>query len=317
MKKILLILVVICTLLFAFTACDGINEDYVVWELSDDGTVLKGDGVEYHRYCEMPIDFEIKSPLCYENDIPRDGALINVYAPSVKSGIRYIYSYHTGYVAYVKTDENKATVDKLISGVPSGIRLVNYDTYLASDLEDSFVAKLDSLTASPTEVEVRKLYSADCYDVTYYDGEDAMYYTHGAIYLYENAYYYVNYELLDNSYFTSFGEFSYRRGTVVMQKLDADTLTLFNTALDNAYSYEDSVYSEWELDGDDEGFTYTEAAILLTVTVLLLAVILPGLPFTISLIAILKGKKNPITLTIIVAAAIWIVCGIICLIIAL
>lgn len=317
MKKILLILVVICTLLFAFTACDDVDDAYVAWELSDDGAVLKGDGVEYHRYCEMPIDFEIRSPICYENDIARDGDLISVYAPSVESGIRYTYSYRTGYVAYVKSDSEKATIDKLISGVPGGIRLVNYNTYLASDLEDTFVAKLDALTAAPAEVEVRKLYSAERYDVIYYDGEDAMYYTHGAIYLYEDNYYYVNYELLDNSYFTSFGEFSYRRGTVVMQKLDADTLTLLSSALDNAYSYEDMVYGEWELDGEDEGFTYTEAAILLTVTVLLLAVILPGVPFTISLIAILKGKRNPINLTILVAAAVWIVCGIICLIIAL
>ena len=93
---------------------------------------------------------------------------------------------------------------------------------LEAPLEVSLLESLDELASSGTEsflIDVRKLAAMECYELVVYRGFEET--VHGAIYVSDGAYYYLNYVNLGNQHFDANGYFSYRSGEVMLTRAEA------------------------------------------------------------------------------------------------
>lgn len=94
--------------------------------------------------------------------------------------------------------------------------------YLETDFDMTLLESLDELAASGTEnfpIDVRDLRQAECYEIVIYrDFEETV---HGAIYILDGAYCYLNYVNLGNQHFDADGYFSYRSGEVMLTRAEA------------------------------------------------------------------------------------------------
>lgn len=303
--------------------CDGyteFDENYTMWESTKDASTLSDGTNTFAKYGELPLGMRIEnSCYAYYNNAVIDGEIYNVYASSPDSGIRYIYSYTYGITAYASSDEDKARLDSFLSGDADTVRVIDYGVYECFLTDMDLVGKLDALNTDKINVAVRKLNTATCYDIVFFDSEDTLAYTHGAIYEYEGELYYINYDKLDNSYFDSYGSFSFGRGTVDMYKLSDEIKAVLSEKLENMDDYYD--FSTWEGDEvlDEEEMTPGEAIVAIVIIVSVLGIILPLVPLAIGTVVLIrkKGKAEPSTYVLIGALALWIIAGIILLIISL
>lgn len=322
MKKVLIYILVISSLLLSLASCgkhSEFDDSFTVWETSEDASTLSDGAVTYYRYAELPLGMRIeKSYFSYYNEAVLDGDLYDVYANAPESGILYLYSYTYGIIAYVKEGENTGELDSFLAGNASEIRVINYDRYTYFDADAELVSRLDTLNADKVNIDVRKLNFADCYDIAYFDSKDTLAYTHGAIYNYEGELYYINYDKLGNNYFDSYGDFSYGRGSVDMYKLPAPLKSEIAEKLDNMENYFESPTWEGDITGDDE-MTREEAINIIIAITSVLGIVLPIPLLTIGVIFVLrkKGKVDGSTYVLIAAAAIWIIAGIVLLILSL
>ena len=248
MKKLLVCILIVCSLLLALVGCSNYSEyddSYLIWETSEDGTALSNGKNTYDLYGELPLGIRIENEyLAFNNPVLLNDELYSIYAKNADSGIRYLDDYTLGITAFISSDEDKAALDSYLCGTPSNIRFVNYNRYTAIDADMSLVEKLDALCTDKINVAVRSLRSAEVYEIVYFNSEDVLAYTHGAIYLLEDEPYYVNYDRLDNSCFDSRGEFSYGRGTVDMYELPDYLKAEMYEELDDMSEY--TKYYTWE-----------------------------------------------------------------------
>ncbi len=322
MKKILIYLLVISSLLLSLAGCgkhSEFDDSFTVWETSEDGSTLSDGTVTYNRYRELPLGVRIENRyFSYYNEAVLDGDLYDVYASAPESGIRYLHSYVYGVIAYLKEGEDTEGIDYFLAGNPSEIRVIDYDRYTYFDVDAELAGRLDALNTDKVNIEVRKLIFADSYDIVYFDSEDTLAYTHGAIYDYEGELYYINYDKLGNNYFDSYGDFSYGRGSVDMYKLPAPLKSEIAEKLDNMeYYYE---YPAWESDITvDEEMPREEAINIIIAITVVLGIALPIAPLAIGVIVTLrkKGKADSSTYVLIGASVVWIISGIVLLILSL
>ncbi|MBQ7389468.1 MAG: hypothetical protein IJW02_00025 [Clostridia bacterium] len=322
MKKRIIICLIVLSLVALLLASCGYDyyEKCATWEVTEDGSTLSDGTNTYTKYCELPLGMRIEgNKFKFYNDAVYDSDLYEVYSSSIESGIRYIYSYSMGITAYVLDDSCKASIDALVSGNPSSVKVISYgfDTYFDADI--NFVNTLDALSTDAVSIAVRKLLDADCYDVVYYDSEGTLAYSHGAIYDYEGELYYVNYDKLGNNYFDSRGDFSYGRGTVDMYKLPEEFSASVRGKMDNM-EYNETVWSyEEDLYAEEDEMTREAAIGIITSVTLILGVILPIIPLVIGVVLLIKnrGKKDVSTYVLIGASVIWIITGIILLVVSL
>ena len=323
MKKILFCLLVICSLLLVLVGCDGYSEfddSYTIWDIPDGGATLSDGTNTFTKYGELPLGMRLENGcFAYNNPAVLDGELYSVYAGSQKSSIRYIYEYTYGITAYVSNDEDKARLDSFLSGDAATVRVIDYGMYdyFLADME--LVNKLDALNTKKINVAVRKLMTATCYDIVFFDSEDVLAYTHGAIYEYEGELYYINYDKLGNNYFDSYGSFSFGRGTVDMYKLSDEINDILSEKLENMDDYYD--FYTWEDDVvlDEDEMTPAEAIVAIVLIVTVLGILLPLVPLAIGIIVLIKkkGKVESSTYVLIGALALWVIAGILLLILSL
>jgi hypothetical protein len=103
-----------------------------------------------------------------------------------------------------------------------------------------------------------------------------------------HSWYYINYDALDNSYFSSDGSFSYRSGTVEAVKLEGDVARMVGGLQSAMEPREKSVeYESSAMNIPTEGVEYEPVFWVLTV---ILGLILPAVPLTFGLMYALKGK---------------------------
>lgn len=322
MKKILIYLLVISSLLLSLAGCgkhSEFDDSFTMWETSEDGSTLSDGTFTYNKYGELPLGMRIENNYFgYYNGAVLDGDLYDVYASAPESGIRYLYSYTYGIIAYAKDDEDTDGLNSFLAGNPSEIRVIDYDRYTYFDADAELVSRLDALNTDKVNIEVRKLIFADCYDIVYFGSKDTLAYTHGAIYDYEGELYFINYDKLGNNYFDSYGDFSYGRGSVDMYKLTGSLKSEIAEKLDNMEHYYE--YPAWESDitVDDELSRREAINIIIAITVVL-GIVLPLLPLAVGVILTIKkkGKVDSSTYVLIAAAAIWIIAGIALLIVSL
>ncbi len=99
--------------------------------------------------------------------------------------------------------------------------VIRNEYYLETDFDMTLLESLDELAASGTEafsIDVRDLRLAECYEIVIYRGFEET--VHGAIYILDGAYCYLNYVNLGNQHFDADGYFSYRSGEVMLTRAD-------------------------------------------------------------------------------------------------
>ena len=321
MKKLLICTLIICSLLLTFVGCSNYSEfdtDYTIWEISEDGSTITDGVTSYTKYGEIPLGMRVENKyFAYYNHVLSD-TYYRVYTSAPESGIRYLYDYTIGITAYVASEDDAEKLDSFLAGEVPGIRVIDYEYYRYFNADADLVAQLDALNTDKINIPVRKLSSADCYDIVYFDSDDTLAYSHGAIYNYEGKLYYVNYDKLDNSYFDNLGNFSFGRGTVDMYKLTQALADLVSEKMEYADEYYENVTWEDSL-AEDEEMSREDAISMIVFIVLTLGVAIPLIPLTIGVIMLLKKKdqSDVTTYILVVASAIWIVCGIILLILSI
>ena len=119
----------------------------------------------------------------------------------------------------------------------------------------SLLESLDELASSGTEsfpIDVRDLADAECYEIViYHNFEETI---HGAIYIMDGAYYYLNYVDLGNQHFDADGYFSYRSGEVMLTRAET-----YRGGIENALA---PLFKEY-MPGTVEGTAYGEETFMI------------------------------------------------------
>ena len=284
LMALIMTLSLMCTGVAATPAAEKDKEGYVVWEMYENGAVLEGDGKAYHRY-ELPVGYVLNPDRIYvfaesTEDYHR------VYGLSAESDVVWVPMSDTLYL----TEEGRSQMDAFLEGNVAFRRLKyagNDEKY--SDLTDDFMADLDAAVNATSAVtgsaDVTVLANAQRYDVTAWDSHDCVFTVEGAIYPTDtDAYFYVDYRTLNNSYFDADGNFSYRKGNVRVTYLNGDMADALDDVIADAsrryvdYAYEEDEYGVFGDDGNDivgVMITVTLSDILLPIVPLVVGLVLP------------------------------------------
>ncbi len=290
MKKIysIILALVIITALFATTAYA--REDYT-WE-HDGATDTFYNGVNtYERY--DIFDFEtIDAEIIYVFTDPgyKNDSFAEIYMLDTTDEIIYLVSdYEYNICAYV-TEKGREMLDAFHNGNYTKLRLRHTYNYETAELDISFLNKLDENNGETKVFDVKDLEKLPCFELDVFDESDSLSKVYGAVYLLGEEYYYINYNELDNSYFDSYGVFSYRRGEVEAVKLNKETAQMITSASHNLeyreseYIYEDEATFEF---GD---MTAAQAQKVFVALSLVAGFILPVIPFVLGLV-LANSKK--------------------------
>lgn len=253
---VLLLFSALCLSVLA-TEPESTEPAYVTWEVSEDGeTLTASDGRVFHRYYgERSLIIDTKTKYHYANTVtlPSDGfENAEICAPSRDSEHLWVYNDY-GYGRIFATDAGAAALDAFIGGEISCFTITE-DFYHTAVVEESLISDLESARLGGGETEVfpvAKLKDLPCYTIVATEATASLTYDFGAVYRYEEAYYYVNYYELDNSFFDSDGYFSYRKGSVTALRLDSALEGRIDESLLEAELY--SRTDEWENDGIWDG----------------------------------------------------------------
>ena len=320
MKKIIICVFVLCSLVISLCACgkhSQFDSPYKIWEASEDGYTITDGESTYHRYGELPLGVRVENnSYRYYNEVVIDGYSYDIYSSDENSDILYVYEYHFGITAYVKEGNDGSNLDAFISGGAERARMIDYYNYLSADIDTAFIESLDALSDDVMNVAVRKLAPLKCYDIVFSNENDSLAYSHGAIYRYNGDLYYINYDRLSNNYFDSFGDFSYGRGTVDMYKLTDD----LRAQLDRYETMLDDYHDDYEIETPNVSENTPEDAIRTIVAVcVFFGIIIPLIPLAIAVISIVRkrSKADLYTYVLLFSSVLWIISGIVILIFSL
>ena len=117
------------------------------------------------------------------------------------------------------------------------------------DEADMDVSKIKEWDAEEKNIniEVTRLAGRKAYEILLYDESKSLAYVYGAIYqMARDEYIYVNYDALDNTYFDSRGEFSYRSGSVsALSMSDSQVEYIKQTVKDMEYVRVNKLQLQW------------------------------------------------------------------------
>lgn len=289
MKKKIAILLVLLMLLLPVTAAAA----EIQWEISEDELTLTYDGKEYYRYSLNPADLFMPEHIY----IPEQSGIVKLGKDEyqvvqtnctdeivVLSEDMYWYGFHSYVYA---TQEGAAILDRFSKGEYATLLISDTFHSEMAELTKEQLATLDNL--KPNKIlDVTELAEVDCYEIIGMDETGTMGHIHGAVYADTHSWYYINYDALDNSYFSSDGSFSFRSGTVDAVKLEDDAAHMVAVLMSEMTTRDEEI----EYEPGEVEFTPEAAdadAVFWTLTVIL-GVILPAVPLTFGLVYALKGK---------------------------
>lgn len=247
-----LALVMIIASLFSISVLAD-NIPFVSWSLSDSKTELKNgsDGRVYNLYrTEVPLN-EVSSTIYVYSDTVdyKDGyyPVSTIYQnPDYKDAV-WIDGYY-GNDIFV-TAQGKKGLDAFLAGDVGSFWLTDQDLYreiMATEKVAAFDKALhDGINTQSFEVKnLSPEGKIEVYEILAMDKSRTFAYVYGAIYQLDvDEYWYVNYYELGNEYFDANGEFSYRRGSVTMTRLeDSEAVRAMIAATD--YFYPNYVYED-------------------------------------------------------------------------
>jgi hypothetical protein len=293
MKRGIAIFLTLLLLLLPVTAHAAQNADDS-WTLSADQKTLTHGDVEYKRYYLNPADKLLPSrwyALDETGVIETEG---ETYTVQRMNDTDEIVSLMKGYytsspdMLYV-TEAGAAILDAFVSGSFTTAYLMNEYLKESAEMTLEEMAFLDAAVTNCT-IDVRELAQAEIWKVVGMDGTGTVGHIHGAVYVVDDAKLYINYDALDNTYFSSNGEFSYRSGTVDAVRLEADSLELVDRILINMGYANSEYHSESEDILEDIGERAPDLKGIFWVLTVCLGLFLPAIPLTFGLVYALKGK---------------------------
>ena len=255
-----LALVMIIASLFSISALAD-NMPYVAWSVSDDLTELKNEtiGTEYHLYnTGINVFTEPSNIYVYAGTINEDGSVSygdsyyggsSIYQnPDYKDAV-WIEGYYVGYYGnnIFVTDKGERELEAFLSG-DVGSFWLSQSYYYRTHIDANTVADFDKAlhdgvnTKSFDVKDIEPSVKIEVYEIYAMDKSETFTYVYGAIYkLGMGEYWYVNYHELGNQYFDANGDFSYRRGSVTMTKIE-DAEAIDSMLGRTLYFYPDYVY---------------------------------------------------------------------------
>ncbi len=251
------------------------------WQYSaDTDTLLRGASL-YTRQ-ELPYGDGVMPDKFYVYRTEWKGELFYVHTKKDNDALAFVGD-HTGDVDAERlyaNEEGERILEDFISGKFSSY-LLSEGYQSTTEISNAEVDRLDSITETET-ISVRSLANLPRYEVVGIDETGTLYHIHGAIYKRNSDYFYVNYDKLDNSYFTSDGEFSYRRGEVEVVKVPESIKALIT---DGYFDYNYFSYSETF---DAYNMTLNNTAlteiIIFWISSVILGYLLPLIPFVLSIV---------------------------------
>ncbi len=331
-KRIFAIIGVIAVLLAFLTvsvsampASDEVYDSFIEWDISEDSKELaRYEGEEktvYHRLNIGQNRYSLENNLYYFwEEIETDYSYYSIISSARYSDIVYLEDIYSGEIIPYANGDASEIID-FVSGEYAFASLFLGDSLALTDKD--FVDKLDALSSDPLSISVTELRDADIVEVKTYDSSFTLAHVHGAIYTVGDTPYYVNYDALGNSYFDNSGYFSYNKGVVELYPIKGELATEYDDLLSSMGYYNPVIkYEILEVNtGDEELFEFTKetAAVFLISIIAIFGIVIPAIPFTISLIGLVKKKARHVFVTYVsfAASAIWLALGFVMLVLVI
>lgn len=199
--------------------------------------------------------------------------LISVYYSSYFNADAFVYA----------TEKGEEYFQSLKNGEYTSYFITDGSEEYRADF-DVFVAKgLESITQTVT-MDVTDLRLYTCYDLIGIESSGLLGHLYGAIYIKGDEYLYVNYDALDNTYFDSFNNFSYRKGTVEAAVIPSEYFEAITDSIDNiSFVYVSNIGAS-SLFSDLETITEKHHRPIFIVTSLIMGVAIPLAPFVLGIV---------------------------------
>ena len=333
-----------CIIFSALMLCQGFalctfaeeSESEVIemlqWTASIDGNTISDGTRTFKLYCSggdfgnTDIYRDTSEVFYYQNPVeitdPDTGLTsCDIYSKTKDFPIIWLhFSYETRYYA---TEEGARLLDAFFNRENCIYRL--YGDYTAPDEEysenryftigEELIQKMNSMVATE-EMDVRALVSVPNYYLRYYDSTDTFFLKQGILFALPDGYYYANFENLENYHFDANGNFSFRKGTVFLAKLDSETASGIAYALETPDELRDSKYTyERDLNNTDSELSPIIFWFFYVIFVIVLPV--PGLVVGLILPHIKKLGKPKYWYSLSIIHGLWILLGIILAIVLL
>ncbi len=237
----LIALVIISSSLAVFAfAAEG---EYVDWEVYDGGKTLIGDGKVYK---ECYVGFYMSPVYIYQyNDRvtleDREGYYSNgeclVRSNEANSDIVWV-KHKTGNRIFVATKEAREHFENFKNGKEQIFNLNEYhdDIDAYSYLSDEFVQRLDTARTSGAKtisVDGATLMEMPCYYVIARDTYLVLMYQYGAIYRFDDGFYYLNFKSLGNEQVNQRGDLLLTSGNVTLTRIEGALDTELKNRIDS------------------------------------------------------------------------------------
>lgn len=308
MKKRILSLVILLTLLVSIFSLTASAEGYTEWELSSDGNTLTKNYEEEFTRFDLNEMFRLSENLFIYHDevyVESEGIYATVYSSSKDADVVYLY-YGDSVIAYCNKDGAKELDKYLLGDIAKGEIYFYYNATTVTTSAE-FAKSLLSLTTTNgyANVSYRDIMYADSYDIELYSADGCLYYVLGEVFVVDRGCYFVSYD-----------------GPLRAYKLSGDNLTQFKAYIENMLPYETNYTYENSVSGEDIfeiGLDEGAAMAVLVVLISIFGIALPIVPIIISLIKLFKSRvAYPLPYYILfVTSVIWFVLGVAGLIVLL
>ncbi|MBE6605398.1 MAG: hypothetical protein E7639_06850 [Ruminococcaceae bacterium] len=293
MKKIFTLLCWLLVLLCLFSctamaASKPLNDDGDPTEfvLSNDESILTYGDITYKPFRSyaplmiMPEEMYVYSQHINIEDLGYRDALImrNLYNRDI-----IIFEGDDGIRLYV-TPRGEAIMNRYLSlDFPA---FTTYEYPQRADVPLELVLFLDGNQDGQQlqSVEVSTLQDLEQHIIYGMDETGTFGHEHGAVYVINGEYWYINYDALDNTYFDSNGYFSYRSGTVTMKKVD-------KTAFDAVLDAREKFHIQYTYQSDEIKETNEDGARVIFALLSILFLILPVAALTVALVLYLREPR--------------------------
>lgn len=238
MKKFLFLLLTVVLLIMPLSV-SAENE----WYFSDDTLYSSLSG----KYYEVELAYLTDGILPGTFDIYKSGSNNDPYYIHVPRYTKHFVTY--GEYAYSNesiyaTSEGKQIIEEFNNGNFSKYMIFGDQSELYSGvLNGDIVKQLDAIEPTKTLL-VSALRNLEMYAVAGVDKTGTFYHIHGAFYKSGSGYYYINYDVLDNSYFDANDNFSYRKGQVKAVEVPSDIVARLNNEIVPNIRFKDFTYNE-------------------------------------------------------------------------
>ncbi len=283
-KTVLALSLLIIVSLFT-TVAFAADGEYVQWKISDDETVVRNvtDDISYRYFWNGTAIFpDSDVEYVYDQDIQYAGTdyLTVIASPDYKDAVWIDDPY--GYRNIFATEKGAEDLNAFTNGKTGSFVLVNVDgerAQISKETVEAFDAALRSGEGVKT-FDLRDLKPVgqknEVFELIARDESGTFAYNYGAIYRFSDGkYWYVNFSDLENNCFDSYGDLSYRSGSIEMVPI-SDVSLLEASLSDMSYRYTEYVY-EWEGDTFIDEDTQSVFTILFWIFYVVIVVV-PALP---------------------------------------